>query len=61
MQLESRDGAIWGTAVDANAQDPRMWSVPGRMLRVGITNIISKVLIVLHQPQSELSESEIKI
>ena len=40
MQGESRDGAIGALKWMEMAQDPRMWSVPGRRLRVGITSII---------------------
>ncbi len=40
MQCESRERAIGALKWMEIAQDPRMWSVPGRRLRVGITSII---------------------
>ena len=40
VQCESRDGAIGALKRMEIAQDPRMWSVRGRRLRVGITSII---------------------
>ena len=40
VQCESRERAIGALKWMEIAQDPRMWSVPGRRLRVGITSII---------------------
>ena len=40
MHCELRERAIGGLNWREIAQDPRMWSVPGRRLRVGITSII---------------------
>ena len=57
MQCESRDGAIWGTEVDGNAQDPRMWSVPGRMLRVGITSIIQHAGLLDAKEQNRIEQN----
>ena len=40
VQCEPHDGAIGALKWMEIAQDPRMWSVPRRRLRVGITSII---------------------
>ena len=46
MQCESRDRAIGALKWMEIAQDLRMWSVLGRMLRVGITSIIQHAVLL---------------
>ena len=60
MQCEPRDGAIGALNRMEIAQDPRMWSVPGRRLRVGITSRIQHagLLDAIERNRTEQNRTE---
>ena len=57
MQCESRDGAIGALNRMEIALDPRMWSVTGRRLRVGINSIIQHVGLLDAKEQNRTEQN----